>query len=143
MVALLNLARGNLHHDEDVNNREQDRMLSQKVASIDLLGVTLDESAPGLTTSWCSSAHHVFANRAGRVLDSQLDFQLLGDLVLAPFRVIGADATNQGDVVSWDRRTSGFAGTPTPISLKATPMPRDHGFRFDHNQGRAPRRPRF
>ena len=44
-----NSARGNLHYDEDVNDREQGSLLRQEVACVDLLGVILHEGPPGLT----------------------------------------------------------------------------------------------
>jgi hypothetical protein len=68
------------------------------------------------------------------MVHSELDCQFFGNSILAPFRVIGADATNQGHVFPWSWRTSGLTGTPTPIALEAAPVPCDYGRRLDDYQ---------
>ena len=128
------LPRCNLHDDEDIDDREESRVLRQQVAGVDLPCVILDESAPGLTVSWFSSAHHMLANCASRMVHAKLDCQFFGDFVLAPLGVVAADPTNQGYVLTWDAWTSGFARAPTPVALKATPVPCDYGRRPDDYQ---------
>jgi hypothetical protein len=68
------------------------------------------------------------------MVHSEFDCQFFGNSILAPFRMIGAYATNQGNVFLWNWRTSRFAGTPTPIALEAAPMPSDYSCRVDKYQ---------
>ena len=66
---------------------------------------------------------------------SKLDCQFFGNSILAPFRMIGADATKQGYVLHWNWGAPDLTGPPTPMALEAAPGPSNHGLRFDHNQG--------
>ena len=60
------------------------------------------------------------------MVHAKLDCQFFGNSILALFRVIGANVTNQGDVFFWNWGKSGLTGTPTPIALEAAPVPSDH-----------------
>jgi hypothetical protein len=74
---------------------------------------------------------------------AQLQGQLLGDPVLTPLGVVGADAPDESDVLGGDAGTAWLPALPGPEALMATPVPRNHGGRLDQNQGRAPVPPDF
>jgi hypothetical protein len=134
-------ARSDLHHDEDVHGREKRRGLRQEVDCKDLGCVVLDERPPGLTISRFAPRPHVLPERASRVVHAQLDGQFLCDLVLPSLRVLTADATNQNDVLKWNRRTTGFTRSPLPVATAQSLVPGNDGSRFDHYQSRAPTLP--
>ena len=54
-----------LHHDENVDGREQRRVLRHEVAGEELVAVVLDEGAPLLPIIAGSWPHHVLTNRTG------------------------------------------------------------------------------
>ena len=98
-----------------------------------LTRVTKSRSAP-FATPRLPSSHHVAPDRAGRVADTQLDGQLVGDAVLAPPGLVGAHAADQSDVFGRNARAAGLAGSPSPVAPESAQVPVDHRGRLDEGQ---------
>jgi hypothetical protein len=61
-----------------------------------------------------------------------------------PERIRGGQLANQGANVWWHAGAPGaMAALPGPEQTKTAPVPRDHGFRLDDLNGRAPAAPRL
>jgi hypothetical protein len=61
-----------------------------------------------------------------------------------PERIRGGQLSNQGANVWWHAGAPGaMAALPGPEQTKTAPVPRDHGFRLDDLNGRAPAAPRL
>jgi hypothetical protein len=87
-----------LHDEEEVEGLEPDRVLGEEIAGPDFLEVVLHEGAPRGGRRAAGRARvagrHVPADRGRRVMDPELEGELLGDPVLAPLRAVnGAVAT--------------------------------------------------
>ena len=61
-VAMDDAACADLHHDEDVDRREQRRVLRHEIAGEEFVAVVLDEGSPLLTVITPPSADHVRAD---------------------------------------------------------------------------------
>ena len=128
--------RGDGHDDEDVHEIEPRSMLDQEVAGKDLLLVTSNEGSPTVITPGTTAANHVPPNRAGGVLDPELEPQLEGDPILAPTRVVLAHPFDERDVPSRnpgpaDPSASGLAPPEQPEALS---VPANHGLRLDDHE---------
>ncbi len=139
-IAVHDTPRADLHHDKHVDDREQRGVLRHEVAGKELVAVVLDERAPLLPIIAWLSPRHVLANGAGGMADTELDSQLLVDLVLPPGWVVGAHSPDELDVLA---RDSGPAQTlrvrpPSPVELEALAVPPDHGLGFHDDQGGGP-----
>jgi len=125
-----------LHDDEDMNDGEEGRVLGEEVAGPDLLGVIVDEGAPGLLRPRWTTHDHVATNGAGGVVDAELGRELLAYLVLSPLGMISGDSPNEGDVAAGNAGPAYLPTARTTVSdpLEILAMPSDHGLRPDEDQ---------
>ncbi len=72
-------------------------------AGKELAAVVLDERAPLLPVTAWPAPRHVLASGAGGMADTELDSQLLVDLVLPSGRVIATHSRDELDVLLRDR----------------------------------------
>ncbi len=136
-IAVHDSPRADLHHDKHVDGGEQRGALRHEVAGKELVAVVLDESAPLLPITAGSSLRHVPANGAGGMADTELDSQLLVDLVFPPGWVVAAHSHDELDVLARDRGPAQTlrARPPSPIELEALAVPAKHGLGFHDDRG--------
>lgn len=129
-----------LHDHEYIDHCEKGGVLRQKIACKDLVAVVLNKCFPRLAIVWACSLHHVLADRARCMIDSELEIELFKDLVLAPDRVVHTHAANEVDVLAWDLGSADpvYFGFTAPVELEALAVPSDHSFRVDEDQGCLP-----
>ena len=75
------------------------------------------------------------------MLHAQLDGQFLGDAILAPSGLVGADAVDEGDMLSGNARPPRLAGLPAPVPPESSSVPVDHRCWLHERQRRAPALP--
>ena len=88
------------------------------------------------SSAWLSVTY-VLANGAGGMADTELDSQLLVDLVLPPGWVVAAHSHDELDVLARDRGPAQTlrARPPSPVEREALGVPADHGLEFHDDQG--------
>ncbi len=125
-------------NQKHIENLETYGRHSEEVDRDQLLGVILQERAPGLRRR-LATAHHVFADAGLADVDAQLE-QLPVNPGCTPPRIIPAHPADQIANLARNDRPSGVAAAhlPGPEPAKASTMPGPDRFWLDDGQSRAP-----
>src|SRR3984893_13204086 len=125
-------------HQKHVKDLETDRGHSEEVDGDQLLGVILQEGAPGLRRR-LAAAHHVFAHAALTDVDAEFE-QFAMDAGRTPTGILPAHLADQISDLERNDRSSGLAAPhlPGPEQSKAGTMPGYDRFWLDDGQRRAP-----
>ena len=94
-------------HQKHVKDLETDRGHSEEVDGDQLLGVILQEGAPGLRRR-LAAAHHVFAHAALTDVDAEFE-QLTVDAGCTPTGILSAHLADQISDLAGNDRLSGLA----------------------------------
>ena len=126
-----------LHDDEYVDHNEERSVLRQEITCEDLAAVVLDECSPRLSITRASSFHHVLADCARRMLDTELETELFKYLVFAPSRIVCTHATNEVDVLTRNPGPANLLGSrlPAPVELEDLTVPSNDGLGSDEDEG--------
>ena len=125
-------------YQEHVKDLEADGGHSEEIDGDQLLGVILQECAPGLRC-WLATVHHVFAY-AG-LPDSDAEFeQFAVDAGCTPTGILAAHSADQISDFTGNCRSSRLAPPdfPGPEETKALAMPRNDRVWLNNSQHRAP-----
>src|ERR1700758_499596 len=128
-------------HQKHVKNLEAKGGHSEEVDRDQLLGVILQERAPGLRRR-LAAAHHVFAYAALPDVDAQLE-QLPVNAGCTPTRILPAHPADQISNLARNDGSSRLAmpDLPGPEKAEASTMPGQDGLGLNDGQRRAPAAP--
>ncbi len=94
--------RAQLHDHEYVKNAERGRDHNEEITCHDHLGMVVNECQPALLwigrSHWSANAQ-VLRHGSRRNPDAELQFQLVGDALLAPRRIFGGNLPNESSKV--------------------------------------------
>ena len=139
-IVMKDLAPAQLHDDEYIKDTESGCEHHEKVTSDDGLGMIVHEGQPSLTRIWrpTAMAGQIFLHRARGNSDSQLQFQLVGDVLLAPSGILSRHLPNQLLEVLGHGGSSHRFGLPAPEQAEPSAMPSDQRIRLHHHERVAP-----
>jgi hypothetical protein len=125
-------------HHKHVKDLETDRGHREEIDGDQLLGMILQECAPGLRRR-LAAAHHVFAHAALTDVDAEFE-QFAMDAGRTPTGILPAHLADQISDLERNDRSSGLAAPhlPGPEQSKAGTMPGYDRFWLDDGQRRAP-----
>jgi len=145
-----NAALSTLAHHIDIDWLHEAYRRTRKDAAVGVDGqtaadyeVNLEENLRSLLDRAKSGDHyrappvrrvHVPKDGQHKIRPSGLRRRSEGDPILAPPRLLGADAADESDVLGGDAGPAGLAGTPAPIPPESASVPVDHRCRFDEGQ---------
>ena len=128
-------------NQKHVKDLKTDRGHGEEIDGDQLLGVILQECAPGLRRR-LAAAHHVFADAALTDVDAEFE-QFAVDTWSTPSGILLAHLADQISDLARNERSSGLAAPhlPGPEQTKAGTMPGYDRFWLDDGQRRAPAAP--
>ena len=133
-------ARTNLHCNKDVHNSKGCGYGDKEVTGDNYLRMVSDERAPALIPRSASRpiSFEVFANRARRDANTQLQQELVCNLLLAPDGVLAAYLPNQLAQILRQSWTSALPGLPAPERSEPGSMPFYESCRLDDHKRATP-----
>jgi hypothetical protein len=125
-------------NQKHVKDLKTDRGHGEEIDGDQLLGVILQEGAPGLRRRF-AAAHHVFAHAALTDVDAEFE-QFAVDTWSTPTGIFSAHLADQFSDFARNDGSSGLAAPhlPGPEQPKAGTMPGNDRFWLDDGQRRAP-----
>src|ERR1022692_5178216 len=125
-------------YQKHVKDLEADGGYSEEIDEDQLLGVILQECAPGLRRR-LAAVHHVFAYAGLPDVDADFE-QLAVDAGCTPTGILSAHSADQISDFTRNRRSSRLAppDLPGPEETKTLAMPRNDRLWLNNSQHRAP-----
>src|SRR6266849_10992676 len=124
-IVMKDLAPAQFHNHEYIKDTESGCNHNEEVAGHHRLGVIANEGQPALARVGLTAGAlpQILADRARRHPDTQLQFQLVGDVLLSPGWVFGGHLTDQRLDVFRQTGPSPWPRPPPPEQTESFAMP--------------------
>ena len=128
------------HDHEYVKGAKSGRNHNEEVTRHDHLGMVMDEGQP--TLLWIGRAHRAVAqvplHGSGRYSNPEFQFQLVGNALFSPCRILSAHLPDQPPKVVGQTRSPRRFRLPAPKEPEAFAVPTDERIRLHIHQRTAP-----